>query len=111
MAVQSNVDTECDLLEEFVDNADGEKAHADGDAPTTALHEVVRRIAVQAGVPRFKVDEVVERVLAATGAEVEARLREQVREVMLEYRFGSPPRTDGQLPETKVPEQATALPA
>jgi hypothetical protein len=85
MAVQSNVETECLLLIEFVDNAGGSKAQGAEAGIPLALREVVRRIAVQTGVPRFKLDEVVERILAESAAEIEGRLREQIRVAMQGY--------------------------
>jgi hypothetical protein len=86
MATQPNVDTECLLLGEFVDNARAGKSNtAAATGSAAALREAVRLMAVKTGVPRFKIDEVVERVFAAVGPEIENHVRQQIRAVLREY--------------------------
>src|SRR5438477_12088675 len=111
MAGNSHAETECEVLDEFVDDAGGARARTDNAAPTAALQEFVRQVARQAGVPRFKVDEVVERVLAAAGADVEARLREEVRKVMRDCQFGSLVTRDGGQTDNAGSEPTTLTPA
>ncbi len=91
MAEPAKVDTECRLLPEFVDDAEGMKAHAASaeEETATAVREVVRRIAART-VPRFKMAEVVEQVVAATGTEIEDLVRQQIQVVLQEY-HSTPP--------------------
>jgi hypothetical protein len=113
MAEQANVDRECLLLGEFVDDAGGTKAStatAEVEA-ASALREVVRRIAVDTGVPRFKVAEVVERVVAAGGTEIEDLVRQQIRVVLREYRPDPPSKADEKPRQGIKSEEASALPA
>jgi hypothetical protein len=93
MAVQPNVDTECLLLGEFVDDAGGAKSQTAAAEPGSAAawRDVVRRVTVETGVPRFKLDEVVERVLGATGKGIEDLLRQLIRMILREYRPDPPP--------------------
>jgi hypothetical protein len=111
MAAQSNVDTECLLLSEFVDDAGGSKGQGAEAGVAPALRELVRRIAAQTGVPRFKLDEVTERVLAMTAVELEERLREQIRVVTREYVPDSMPKPDTKPTGERGSQQASALPA
>jgi hypothetical protein len=104
------VDTECLMLNEFVDDAGGLKAHAETEV-APVLRELVRRIAVRTGVPRFKLDEIVERVTAETAGEIEGRLCEQIRAVMRACMPSSTPKTDAQPADGKRENDATALPA
>ncbi len=85
MAEQTNVEGACEGLAEFVDDAGAARSEAARGEAAAALGEVVRGIAVQAGVPRFKLDEVVTLVRAASAAEIEERLRQQIRVAMRDY--------------------------
>lgn len=87
MAEQANADTEYyRSLPEFVYDAGGPEARAAAAAETaSAMRELVRRMAEQAG-PRGIVAEVVERVVAATGKEIEHLVRKQIQAVLREYR-------------------------
>jgi len=110
MAMQSNVDTEYPSLAEFVDDASEAKSEitAAEAGLATAMRDVVRRNAIVTGVPRFKLDEIVERVLATAGKEVEDLLRKEIRVVLREYRPKPSPKPDEKLSqEIKSDRSAT----
>jgi hypothetical protein len=113
MATQPNVDTECFLLAEFVDNAGGANAHAlpTKNEATAALREVIRRIASATGVPRFQLDEVVEQVVTATGTEIEGLLRQQIQMVLGALRGAPSSIPDGKRGPDIHSDTTSALPA
>ncbi len=87
MASQPNVETEYyEMLEEMVADAGGASDHTcpPGAGPAEAFRELIRRLGIQT-VPRFKMDEVIDRVVATRGAEIEDLLRKEIRSIMRGY--------------------------
>jgi hypothetical protein len=87
MASYAKVETEYyEILPEMVDNAGGASDHTcpPGAGPAEAMRELIRRLGIQY-VPKFKMDEVVERVVAAKGTEIEDLLRQEIRSIMRGY--------------------------
>jgi hypothetical protein len=91
MAEQTNVETEYyRSLPEFVYDAGGTEARAAAAAETaSAIRELVRRLAEQAA-PQVIVAEVVERVVAAKGKEIEHLVCKQIQTVLRDYRATPP---------------------
>ncbi len=85
MVGKSNAMVECYLLPEIVDDAGGTNGRDTENKAGDALAEYVRCVAVRFA-PRFLQDEIVAKILASTSAEMENRVRQQIKLIMQEYR-------------------------
>jgi hypothetical protein len=88
---QAKYDVSCRILGEFVDDASrvrGDAKSPEGRSRTEYTKDLVHRIASEMGVPQSQLTEVVEKVLAAVGPEIEERVRKELQAVR-EGRGGS----------------------
>ncbi len=90
MADQPKYESTYLILDEMVDTATNEPP-VDPAEIAAALRQLTKLV-VTDWTPRFLLEEVVERVAAAAGPEVEALLRKHLREIMASYRRHLPPR-------------------
>lgn len=75
----------CQMLDEFSDDASQARGEARRLVVRTkdeCLQELVCRIAGEMAVPQLNLGEVVEKVLAAAGPDIEMRVRKELQEVM-----------------------------
>jgi hypothetical protein len=81
---QAKYDMSCRILGEFVDDASRTKGDATplaGRSRAECAKDLVHRIASEMGVPQSHLAEVVEKVLAAVGPQIEERVRKELQEV------------------------------
>jgi hypothetical protein len=81
---QAKYDVSCRILGEFVDDASrvrGDAKPPAGRSRAECVNDLVQRIASEMGVPQSRLTEVVEKVLAAVGPQIEERVRKELQAV------------------------------
>ncbi len=81
---QASENVGCQMLEEFVVDASqtrGEPKPLSEPAKDEYVRELVRHIAHEMAVPQFNLGEIVEKVLAQVGPQIEERVRRELQEV------------------------------
>jgi hypothetical protein len=78
---QAGENVGCLVLGEFVDDASArlQAKSVEERGKAECLHELVRRLAGEVGVPQARLEDVVARVMAILGPQIEERVREELQ--------------------------------